>query len=303
MSDAYGIYLENRGRNRANPAHGNIHQRKYPGWGKDHHKSTGHGQYVDTSGNNGYGLHIDQSAATDSLKPIILNKVFANNNGLDGIYVNAMGSITTNFLSANSNQYTGINLKNNNSVVGSPTVYSTGTITMLNTLGQNLVAGNGFTWVYNAGEDKWEQVSNGGVGVNLQSNGAVTVNQLETILNGDAGLWIDNTNTSLKPAVTLNSIISRENNVTGIFARSSGVITINTSWVTSNYGDGIEIESNNNVFINNTCSIRNDWAGIRATTIGTPTFKLTNSAWFGNLRDDPDPLDKNLMLVGGWILL
>ena len=259
---------------------------------------------LSTSGNNGFGLYIDQSTATDSLKPIILNKVFANNNGEDGIYVNAMGSITTNFLTANNNQYTGVNLMNNNSVVvGLTTVYSTGTITMLNTLGQNLVVGNGMTCIYNLAEDRWDCAPNGGVGVNLQSFGAVTVNQLETILNGSEGLVVDNTNTIVKPAVTLNSIISRENNVAGIFARSSGVITINNSWVASNYGDGIRIESNNNVFINNTCSIRNNLAGIRATTAGTPTFKLTNSAWFGNLRDDPDPLDKNLMLVGGWILL
>ena len=130
---------------------------------------------------------------------------------------------------------------------------------MLNTLGQNLVVNNGFS--YDEISDSY--LPNGAKGVKLESNGAATVNQLETIGNGDAGLWVDNTNTILKPAVTLNSVISRENNVAGIDARSSGVITINTSWVASNYGDGISIESTNNVFINNTSTIRNDWAAIR----------------------------------------
>ena len=189
---------------------------------------------MSTGGNNGFGLYIDQSNATDSLKPIALNKVFANNNGEDGIYVDAMGSITTNFLITNNNQLNGLNLKNNNSVVGSPTVKSTGTITMLNTLGQNLAVGNGFSWEWNDVELRWDQVPNGLVGVNFQSFGTVTINQLQTILNGGNGLVVDNTNTSLKPVVTLNSVISSENEVTGIFAKSSGVITINTSWVASN---------------------------------------------------------------------
>ena len=70
-----------------------------------------------TNDNTEWGFHLDQTGATDSLKPIILNKVIANKNGENGIIVDAMGSITTNFLTANNNQYNGVYLKNTNSVL------------------------------------------------------------------------------------------------------------------------------------------------------------------------------------------
>ena len=75
------------------------------------------------------------------------------------------------------------------------TYYSTGSITMLNTLGQNGVFGNCTTWVYIPAEDRWEaQQTPGAFGVNLQSYGTVSVNQLELHDNNNDGLVIDNTN-------------------------------------------------------------------------------------------------------------
>ncbi len=237
--------------------------------------------------NTRYGIYIDQTGAPDSTKAIILNKITANNNGydaaraeaLDGLYVNAKGSITTNFLVVNSNAMNGANLLNNNGA-------STGTVTMLNTLGKNLAIGN-----------------NKGVGVNIVSFGAVTVTDLEAIYNKLDGLVVNNMNVAavVKPAVTLNTIISRFNE-NGIHVTSSGVVTINGSWSASNRQDGIGIHTAGNVFINNTTSIMNDWAGIWAeATSGTPAFKLTNSTWFGNLRNSI-PGDKNLMLSPSWVL-
>ena len=131
----------------------------------------------------------------------------------------------------------------------------------------------------------------------LVSFGAVTVTDLEAIYNKLDGLVVNNLNVAavVKPAVTLNTIISRFNE-NGIHVTSSGVVTINSSWSASNRQDGIGIHTAGNVFINNTTSIMNDWAGIWAeATSGTPAFKLTNSTWFGNLRN-PNPGDKNLML-------
>jgi len=117
-----------------------------------------------------------------------------------------------------------------------------------------------------------------------------------------------NTNTNpailVKPVVTLNNVVSRENRVAGIYAESTGVITINNSWSANNRGYGIRIVSNNAVNINNTASLMNDWAGIYAkSNAGAPIFKLTGSAWFGNLRSPKigDP-NLNLWLDGGWVL-
>ena len=144
---------------------------------------------------------------------------------MDGVLVNAMGNITLNKVDAYFNDQNGANLNNN--LDG-----STGIVTVLNTMGDNTVVGNG------------------GFGLKIQSFGAVTVTGLETIYNSGGGLKVVNTNTiaTIKPAITLNSIISRVNSGDGIYTESSGVITINNSWSASNNGDGIGIKSDNNVF-------------------------------------------------------
>ena len=174
------------------------------------------GLYIDTNGavtvtsltadgNFHNGVYIDQLDATDSLKPILLNKVTANNNYGDGVYVNAMGSITTNGIYNRYNENSGLELINNNqnSMNG---VYSTGTVTLLNTLGQNLMVLNGQTCISGLCTP-----NTGAAGVILKSNGAITINQLESISNFGQGLWVDNTNSRalVKPTVTLNSVISR----------------------------------------------------------------------------------------------
>ena len=254
------------------------------------------GLHIDTNGavtvntlkvenNTEYGLYLDQTGAPDSLKAIILNLVTANSNGMDGVYVYGKGNITANTFIVNLNGDSGMVLDNRNAG-------GTGTVTMLNTLGNK----------YNVA------VANGDVGVFIESKGAVTINQLESIYNTLDGLDIQN-NYSLKPAVTLNNVITRYNLV-GMDVRSDGVVTINTSWSTNNAHDGIAVHTNNNVNILNTASTMNGWSGIWAeNTVGTWTLKLTGSAWFGNLRDVPGVLDpdydplrlyKNLELKGNW---
>jgi hypothetical protein len=282
------------------------------------------GLYIDTNGavtvttlkSNGNfqnGVYIDQLDATDSLKAILLNKVTANSNYGDGVYVNAMGSITTNGIYNRYNEHSGLVLLNNNqnSVNG---VYSTGAITLLNTLGQNLLVLNGQTCISGLCTP-----NTGAAGVILKSYGAVTISQLETIGNYGQGLQVDNTNSRalLKPAITLNSVISRGtmyngsgsdpsnrgNWGNGMVVKSSGVVTINNSWSAKNQGDGLRITTNANVFINNSTFIWNDNAGIwTADATGTPTIKLTDSSWFGNLRFSTVLNDRNLFLGTGWVL-
>ncbi|NTW08043.1 MAG: hypothetical protein HGA28_00545 [Anaerolineaceae bacterium] len=264
------------------------------------------GVFIDTKGmvsvtglksnNNGaYGLDIDQRFAPDGTKTVTLNKITANNNLSYGVEVLSKGSIITNAVITNSNRYYGVLLNN--------TFGPSGTITMLNTLGQNLAVNNGYDQVYNAIEDRWEAVSNGCSGVMLSSNGGVTVTGLETIYNGGEGLVVHNEGSSLlvKPAITINSIVSRANGggvagYHGIVLVSKGVITVNSTWSASNTGDGFALNTTANVFINNSTAIMNDLAGILVEN--APMLKLTNSTWFGNLRSNPGVPYKNLMFSG-----
>jgi hypothetical protein len=264
--------------------------------------NTLNGVYIDTLGavtvntlkvenNTNYGLFLDQTDAPDSLKAITLNLVTASNNGMDGIKVNAKGGITANTFVAHFNRSgSGVVLDNTS---------GTGSVTLLNTLGNKLNI----------------TVANSSSGVAIYSNGAVTINQLESLSNGVDGLDVDNsTSTALvKPAVNLSNIITRYNNQVGIYVHSLGVTTISNSWSISNGWDGIKMDVNNNVNILNTASIMNGYSGIWAiNSTGPWKLTLTGSAWFGNLRDvpgvldpdyDPSRLYKNLELKGNWTVV
>ena len=244
--------------------------------------------------NGAYGIDVWQRNDTAVLIPVILNKITANNNQSYGVNVDAKGSITTNALITNNNRYYGIRLTNANAG-------STGFITILNTLGQNLSVHNGYNQVYDPILDQWNAVSNGASGVLINSFGAVTVTGLEAIYNGGEGLVVHNEGSTLlvAPVITVNSIVSRGNGSTvrgyhGILLVSKGVITVNNSWSAANSGDGFALDTNGNVFVNNSTAIMNALAGILVDTNPTATLKLTNSTWFGNLRD-PLPGYKNLM--------
>jgi hypothetical protein len=245
--------------------------------------------------NGAYGIDVWQRNDTVSLIPVILNKITANNNQSYGITVDVIGSITTNAIITNNNRYHGVRLINANG--------GSGSVTMLNTLGQNLAVFNGYNQVYDPILDQWNPVSNGYSGVNIISNGVVTVTGLETIYNGGEGLVVHNEGSPLlvKPAITINSIVSRGNGggvagYHGIVLVSKGVITVNTSWSASNTGDGFALNTISNVFVNNSTAIMNDLAGIQVEN--AVTLKLTNSTWFGNLRSHPGGIYKNLMYSG-----
>ena len=244
-----------------------------------------------TKDNTQYGIYIDQDAL-DSTKAITLNLVTVENNGFDsgytngwdGLYVIGKGSITVNTLRVVNNAGIGAVLINDD---------GTGSVTLLNTLGNkyNVVIGNGRG--YNGDQQR--------TGMFISSKGAVTINQLETIYNSGDGLVVYNDTTAvIKPAVKLTNVISRFNLV-GMYVYSTGVVTIDKSWATDNGQDGISVHTNNHVNILNTASLMNNWTGIWVESdSGKWKLTLTGSAWFGNLRNDPDPADRNLLLWGDW---
>ena len=85
----------------------------------------------------------------------------------------------------------------------------------------------------------------------------------------------------------------------GLNIWTTGVSTINGSWSIGNHGDGIKLNTTNNTFINNTASIMNDYSGIYVIMDPLKILKLTNSTWFGNVRNPGSIDDKNLRVPGG----
>jgi hypothetical protein len=238
--------------------------------------------------NSNSGAYIQQTAATPvkaaTAVAVTLIDVTVNNNGhqywlssdtdmYDGLYVNVVGNIVVNRVNSASNSGKGANLSN---TAGSGTV----TVSGKNTLGT--------TWLG----------MNGGAGLNVQSNGAITVSDIELFSNADGIVLDSSTSTAvIHPAITMTKIYTHANNANGAVLKSKGVITINNTWSANNANDGLNlIATNNYIFINNTTSIGNGYTGVYAHT-GTGTLRLTNSTWFGNLKNDSLG-DKNLMNDG-----
>jgi putative surface-exposed virulence protein len=248
-------------------------------------KNTLTGLYINTSGavtvnkltsNNNFndGLFIDQISAPTSLFPILLSNIDVEGNWQNGLSVEAKGNVTLSKFVASSNSENGVYINN---------TYGTGSVTILNPVG-----GNPFNWaMFNAGR-----------GVDIRSNGAVTVTGAEFLANGQSGLWVDNSGSPTSTLVTLTGITSRGNGGEGILVFSDGIVTINNAWAVSNHGDGILVFTTKNVFINNSSAINNDWAGMWIDLTPSGNLTLTGCSWFGNLRN-PLSNSVNLYFAGG----
>ena len=196
--------------------------------------------------NNGSGIQLLQVSGPVLAPVITLTDITTNYNGEDGLFVEVRGNIILNKVNAFMNGGIGASLDNTDGV---------GTVTVLNTKGPNLV------------------IFNGEYGLAIYSNGAVNVTGVEALGNSLDGVVIWNDDGSVPAAVTLNSILARNNGARdedgetleyadGISVYSLGVVTINNSWSLGNTSNGIYVETNNNVFINNTSAINNDRGGI-----------------------------------------
>jgi hypothetical protein len=233
-----------------------------------------------TANNNAdYGIRLNQTTGPLVTPAVTLTNIKTNFNGETGLQVEARGNITLNKLDASNNGGTaGVNLTNN---------LGKGTITVNNT---GSWAGANF---------------NTGVGLKIVSSGVVTVSGLYTLGNSLEGIVIDNHSALLPSAVTVNSCTMRENGTDAILGGNglniwtTGIATINGSWSIGNHGDGISLNTTNNAFINSTGSIMNDRSGIYVIMDPLKILKLTNSTWFGNVRNPGSSDDKNLRVPGG----
>jgi hypothetical protein len=256
--------------------------------------NTANGIFIDTTGavsltdlqannNRYYGVAINQNDAPSSLFPITLTRFEVSNNGggesCDGLNIVGNGNITLSKFTVWNNGKNGILLNNTN---------GTGTITILNPAGgysSNMAGGNV------------------GAGVEIHTNGVVNITGLEVAYNQHHGLYVDNLGSTLMATVTINNVLARDNSLDGFAVDSKGVVTVNNSWFVQNLWAGIEAHTPRNMFINNSVAIKNSLMGLYIDLLPSGDLTLNNSTWYGNLRDDPDPADRNLMFYGDDLII
>ncbi|MBL8098036.1 MAG: hypothetical protein JNK81_02585 [Anaerolineales bacterium] len=162
--------------------------------------------------------------------------------------------MTLNNITANSNNGHGINIDNNNHTVNVDVKFT----------GTNLFSDNANN------------------GINIFSNGAVILNNINANLNTGHGAFIDNTSSTTFKGVTITGVNTFEGNVgTGLDIRSDGIITLNNINANQNQGFyGVNIDNTDStpatpkaVIIkgNNTIS-NNDRYGLNITSHGAITI-------------------------------
>jgi hypothetical protein len=144
---------------------------------------------------------------------------------------------------------------------------------------------------------------NGQEGARIESNSTISVSGLETNYDLGDGIYLCNNFTVNTPGIVLSSINSRNNGGSGINIISNGGVNVNHSSSVLNAQSGMVMQTNGDVNIYHSVSIANNRSGIQVeSAVGNPTLRLTDSAWFGNLRN-PSPEDSNLKTIGNWNII
>ncbi len=172
-------------------------------------------------GNKSDGVNIDNHGALTA-QPVTLNgsNQFKFNAG-NGLYIDSLGAVKLNNVTADSNAQNGVQL--NNSI--SATVKSTVTLT-----GANLFIGNQLD------------------GLNINSNGLVTLNSLTAIGNGSSagnnGVTVTNNNSGTAAGVTLTGTNYFSNNTgSGLYIRSYGAIAAAALTSNDNQSNGVDLDN------------------------------------------------------------
>jgi hypothetical protein len=238
--------------------------------------------------NDGYGLY----AGTDG--NIFISNITANRNDYDGAYLGGSGDL----------KLTGTNEFNNNDGAGLY-VEMGGDVTLFNVTAYynyyngawiDNTYGTGNVSIYNSNFDyNVEDLADGYAGLNVDSNGFVTLSNVSasnnggdgadvgyytggwtgvTVVNsvfndnydlaGDGwgyGLWLDNGNGN----VVIANVTGQDNEYNGLYINTTGNVTINNSDFSDNYDDdGAELEVDGNVLICNSAFSDNDLYGLDA---------------------------------------
>ena len=199
--------------------------------------------YLDLSYSSEDGLYIDNSSGSGAVS---LNQVSSNYNSGSGVEIISQGAVTLSGLQSYWNAGYGLN------------VVTKGTITLTsleashdNTLGLetyvvvlNNSSGTGGVMM-NGTTNAWNVIENNTAcgGLLIQTNGAVTLNDIETDFNpGGNGLEIQEGGTG---AVTLTNATSKSNGDMGILVTAKGTITLTNPNVQDNLSGSAGVSLDN----------------------------------------------------------
>jgi hypothetical protein len=180
--------------------------------------------YLDLSYSPVDGLYIDNTAGTGAVS---LNQVYSEYNGGSGFKIFSQGAVTASGLSTTDNAGWGLNVSTKGMITLTAIVADNDNSTAHDAYAVNLNNSTGTGGVViNGTNSDWNVISNnaGGGGLNIQTNGPVTINYIEVESNlGGIGLQINDAGTG---AVAISNVNSMYNSDAGVFVNAKGTITV-----------------------------------------------------------------------------
>jgi hypothetical protein len=187
---------------------------------------------LNSSGNGGTGVNIDASAGTGAVKVLRTahwHNYFSDNDG-EGLSILARGAITLARLMANNNGGLGAYIDN---CLAQP---------------DNTCLGNGgVTFQITPGWNH-EFSGNGGLGLYVQSKGAISISNVNANNNAYIGVVLDNNWVGANGTITIGSVGGGNNNFSqnggsGLLAFSTGAISLSQFEANNNYGYGVHLNN------------------------------------------------------------
>jgi hypothetical protein len=211
--------------------------------------------------NTGYGLTI-YNHRTASPQAVTVSNATIGSNTISNLYMWTKGNVTLNHILASyASTGDGINVD---------ATWGSGTVSLLNTLGTNEVYGS-------------EEY-----GIMVNSNGAITINQIDANSTHNTGIYLSNA--SGTGAITLKNASANYNNIDNItnasvYLNSKGAISISNLYAYYGYGYGVWVSnvgatSAVPVSISDSYIYHNDNDGLDVFSKGTIT--LTKVATYAN---------------------
>jgi hypothetical protein len=225
--------------------------------------------------NGGDGVFLDNSGAA-GYQPVTIAGFFTGiGNGGDGLKIRSRGNVTAAYLTANDNQGSGVSINNSYSGIPKPVL-----LTGKNTFNGNFynalvinswgaITTNNLTAIYNGlnslpainlynrhDPDVQQPVTlNGynlitdsdGIGLQIYSYGAVTLNNITAVHNYLTGVYIENSGGTYPKAVAIKgtNVFNTSSIGYGLSVFSDGVISVSNITASKNFEGGVYLDNDN----------------------------------------------------------
>ncbi len=244
----------------------------------------------DTVGANQAAIWLENNVVGALTPTVTLSKVYANYNIYRGVYVLSNGVVKYLTGEASHNGYTGVGvdtlgaitlsnvrgLDNNNygAELLNETSITHAPITVTGSTGGNVFSGNS------------------SYGMRVRSLGAISLKNITADDNSGYGIYVNNEGPGTGIGnVTISTITTRSNSMEGVLIYTNGIVALNTVLSMFNNADGVRIiTTNDNLYVYNSIFLANRGNGIDA-SIGTGTFTMSNTLYFGNDTDNTGDLN------------